>query len=162
MKSLFASVAVLAFSLLSGCSTPGDPHATPVVSPEQDGVETQLVYAYSGFNREGIRIVRGELTVFVGQAGRVTGRWHLRALVDTGRIGPQHGSGALAGGLNNGTLTLNLNPRSVDNNVILTGRFDRMSYAGRWEWIGFPGVINHGTFRAVRIGVLDAVGAVTD
>ena len=164
MKMLFTSAGVLVFLFLWGCTAnlPSEPDLHSAAPLEKGSVETRLVYAYSGYNRDGLQIVRGELTFAFGEGGRVSGQWHLRALVDTARIGPQHGSGSLTGTLNNGTLSVNLNPRFVDNNVILSGRFDRTSYAGRWQWIGFPGVINHGTFRAARIRPLDAVKAVAD
>ena len=47
-------------------------------------------------------------------------------------------------------LYVNLNPGMMDNNVILSGRFDTLSYRGRWEWVSFVGPTNHGTFDAVR------------
>lgn len=111
---------------------------------------TTVEYAYTGYSN-GTVIVRGHLTLLLPNSGRVRGRWQLRALADTTRIGPQHGQGVLVGERRNGSLTVNLNPTNVDNNVILVGEFDRLRYAGRWSWVGFAGVLTSGTFEAVRV-----------
>jgi hypothetical protein len=153
MKAFVVAVVFGAVLFLSGCANnvSNEPTAPAGSSLEKTNTGTQISYAYSGFSSGGMQIVRGQMSFVFGESGRVTGRWNFRALVDTTRIGPQHGSGLFTGSLNNGVLTINLNPRVADNNVVLSGRFDRASYAGRWQWIGFPGVINGGTFRAVRI-----------
>ena len=111
---------------------------------------TGTALAYTGYANDGSVIVRGFLMIFVSDPGTVRGRWQLRAIGDTLRIGPQHGEGTLVGALHDGLLNINLNPSNVDNNVLLSGRFDRERYVGRWSWVGFAGVLNSGTFEAVR------------
>ncbi|MGB5530920.1 MAG: hypothetical protein WBQ32_13215, partial [Ignavibacteriaceae bacterium] len=51
-----------------------------------------------------------------------------------------------------GTLSLNLNPGMIDNNVLLDCSM-RLPYRidGQWNYIGFPGVINWGRFEAVKL-----------
>lgn len=108
-----------------------------------------MTYQYVGSSRDGVPIVRGQLSLFLAD-GNVRGTWQLHSALSEGRIGPQIGRGSLVGTYSNGALHVNLNPNFLDNNVLLTGRFDRNRYAGRWEWVGFPGVLNGGTFEAGR------------
>lgn len=145
----FSFVAVVVLSLV-GCwhDTPSGAAAPVYESGSPEALD--VVYQYTGYSRQGTPIVQGYLMLSQRDPNHYTGRWHLRALVDTMRIGPQVGQGNLVGEIRNGALTINLNPNFVDNNVILTGRLRRTVYAGRWEWIGFAGTLNSGTFQAVR------------
>ena len=137
--------------LLLGCSKDSPIESNSPTGSGLDKLEaTVSVFQYTGYSSNGTAIVRGFLSLTFTEAGRVSGRWQLRALVDPSRIGPQVGTGSLVGGYSNGVLSINLNPNNVDNNVLLSGRFDRTAYAGRWEWVGFPGVLSSGTFRAAR------------
>jgi len=51
-----------------------------------------------------------------------------------------------------GTLSLNLNPGMIDNNVLLECSM-RLPYRidGQWSYIDFPGVINWGRFEGKQI-----------
>ncbi|MCL6100815.1 MAG: hypothetical protein M1391_19830 [Bacteroidetes bacterium] len=52
--------------------------------------------------------------------------------------------------LKKGTVSINLNPNFVDNNVVLQGTMSSDGFNGKWEWIGFAGKLNGGSFNAVR------------
>ena len=138
--------------VLAGCSidSSSDNPVATTSSLDKTTVETEAAYQYVGYSSDGLVIVRGTLTLSVSPVGRVVGRWELRG-ANPGRIGPQVGRGTLTGSFVDGILSINLNPQNADNNVLLSGRFNRTTYAGRWEWVGFPGVLNAGTFRADRI-----------
>lgn len=153
MKPFFSlgSLIVLTILLLPGCTN--DPTPAVVVdssnqSEALDDVRGRL-YRYTGFSRDGAAVVRGYLRLARNDSGDVVGGWHLRAVTDSNRIGPQHGHGRLVGQLRDNGLHIDLNPQNVDNNVILSGHLRRNVYAGRWQWIGFAGVLNSGTFHAV-------------
>jgi hypothetical protein len=140
-------------SLIFGsCKEKPEAMENPIVSDAELGVlATESVFDYTGYARNGSVIVRGHLTILLQDSGSVGGRWQLRALADTSRIGPQHGQGRLLGHLRSGVLNINLNPNYVDNNILLTGRFTRDRYVGQWSWVGFAGVLTTGTFQAVRV-----------
>jgi len=159
MKPLVALFAILVPLLLAGCAgdpAPTDPAATSLTGSGPLGVSddpstpSEVTYMYTGFARNGTPVVRGFLHIARLDSGRVAGHWQLRALVDTLRIGPQFGRGRLAGSYRAGAVHINLNPGNIDNNVFLSGRMDRAGLTGRWEWVGFPGVINQGTFVAMH------------
>jgi len=63
-------------------------------------------------------------------------------------IGPQVGRGKLTGRVYGTTIGLGLNPDMVDNNVFLAGTIVGGRITGVWEYAGFPGVLNRGTFAA--------------
>ncbi|MBI5471644.1 MAG: hypothetical protein HY961_04805 [Ignavibacteriae bacterium] len=153
MRYVLALVLFLVPALLVGCADNQRPEtstpAGPTLSDAPD--ETQTVFQYTGYSREGTVISRGRLMFsLTNTTTRITGRWELRALADTMRIGPQNGRGMLVGNFTNAGLSMNLHPQRADNNIVLLGRLDRGTYAGRWEWITFAGVRSYGTFRAVR------------
>ncbi|MBX2991244.1 MAG: hypothetical protein KF749_08750 [Bacteroidetes bacterium] len=116
---------------------------------------TQVTYQYVGYARDGSPIVRGQLVLSVSPAN-VRGNWRLASALNEGRIGPQIGRGILTGSFSDGILNINLNPNNADNNVLLSGRFDRNQYIGQWKWVGFRGLMNGGTFEAHRV-VTEAV-----
>ena len=149
MRLIIFVLLMAATMVLGGCST--DPSIdNPVATTsflDKTTVETETAYQYVGYTHDGVAVVRGTLTLSVSDVGRVVGRWELRG-ADPGRIGPQVGRGTLTGNVVNGILFVNLNPQNADNNVLLSGRFSRTEYVGRWEWVGFRGVLNAGTFRA--------------
>jgi hypothetical protein len=155
MRHTVLALLMTAAVVLAGCSTDSslDNPVTATSSLDKTTLETQTALQYVGYSRDGIVVVRGTLTLSVSTVGRVVGRWELRG-ADPARIGPQVGRGTLTGNLVDGILSINLNPQNADNNVLLSGRFSRTEYAGRWEWVGLRGVLNAGTFRAGRRGTV--------
>jgi hypothetical protein len=109
-------------------------------------------YIYSGYDADGIQIIKGVLNLVIDDSNRVTGTWTLQLTItdSLGRYGPQVGSGNLVGGIQGDKIGLGLNPDYVDNNVYLAGAIAYWGIYGAWEYVGFPGVLNNGTFRAVR------------
>lgn len=151
MRNSILSFAIATVILFAGCSKDSAVNNPVTVgsSLNKPTTETATAFQYVGYGRDGSVVVRGTLTLSISAVGRVTGRWEFRG-ADPARIGPQVGRGALVGSFENGVLSVNLNPQNSDNNVLLNGRFSRTEYVGRWEWVGFRGVITGGTFRAAR------------
>ena len=99
----------------------------------------------------GTEVVRGVIFVGIDDSGRVSGFWDLRQ-VDPGAtmIGPQIGRGTLEGFSEDTSVWMNLNPEYADNNVFLYGTMSRAGIYGRWQYVGFPGVLSSGEFRALK------------
>jgi len=151
----FTLVLVLTVASFACKENSGPPSATNVLAHDLEIAIPEVQYAYTGYARDGSAIVRGFLVLNQHDSVNFTGRWQLRALVDTNRIGPQHCQGLLVGQLRNNVLSINLNPNYADNNVLLMGRLSRTEYSGQWQWVGFPGIITSGTFRAARRPALE-------
>ncbi|MDZ7333500.1 MAG: hypothetical protein ONB31_16110 [candidate division KSB1 bacterium] len=107
-------------------------------------------YAYTGYDSTGAKIVKGWIKIVFDDSITISGEWELDKIGDPKSIGPQVGSGTLMGALENHQLFLNLNPNYVDNNVFLTCAYDEKKLAGKWNYSGFPGIINYGTFLAEK------------
>jgi len=107
-------------------------------------------YAYTGFGSDGAVIVRGWLTLDLANPARVTGAWHLDPVGSPQNIGPQTGDGQILGQMSDGTLNVDLNPGNADNNVFLTGPVGGNAFRGRWTYSSFAGVVNEGSFEALR------------
>ena len=154
MKILHLVIVVGTLSLLCWhCAWDGPSFLGPKVSGganQNTGIGG--VYLYSGYDAEGRQIVKGVITIEVEDTSHVTGTWNLqKSGVDSlGRYGPQVGSGNLVGHFEGDKIGLNLNPDYIDNNVLLAGTIYYWGISGAWNYIGFPGVLNQGTFRAVR------------
>lgn len=150
MKRLPVSVVLNLLTLLSwGClQDMGDP-AGPGPTGGTHAIEGR--YAYAGYDKAGAQFVRGVLLIELEDSTELKGRWELQAtrIGSLDGFGPQFGSGRLEGELSGDTVSMGLNPNYVDNNVVLFGRWSASEIAGTWEFIGFPGVLNRGTFRAV-------------
>jgi len=145
-------LAALALSLLSarcwddvtGLSGPDFPESTLQGSAKS--------YTYCAFDTFGTALVRGVMFLAIDDSDRVTGLWDLRR-IGTGptMIGPQVGTGRLEGFREGATIWMNLNPQYADNNVMLFGTIRGSGIYGTWEYIGFPGVLSRGRFRALRL-----------
>ena len=142
--------ATLAF-LGTGCSDLGEPVGeTGLVGT--DGVEYREVrpYTYTGYDSGGAVLITGRLNLVFSDTPEVSGTWDLAAApgVPTQGLGPQVGKGLLTGRLEGSAIGLNLNPNFVDNNVVLTGTLSSQKIEGRWDYVGFPGIIRRGAFVA--------------
>jgi hypothetical protein len=125
-------------------SFPGCNDASIILPPAPNS------YQYQAFDSVGVLAISGWLTIDIRDSAHVTGSWHFAKTTSRQNTGPQTGNGTLAGFFDHHILNINLNPGFVDNNVFLRGQFSPIEYGGNWSWIGFPGVMNHGTFYARR------------
>ncbi|MDH3253001.1 MAG: hypothetical protein OEM41_09435 [Ignavibacteria bacterium] len=108
-------------------------------------------YSYSGYDEKGTLIVTGHITIAVDDSSRITGTWQLKAATPEPPVGPMVGDGTLVGGIEGETIYMDLNPGWADNNVLLLGKRSGRRIIGKWEYVGFPGVIATGSFVAVRV-----------
>lgn len=95
----------------------------------------------------------GTLIISQIDSAQIQGSWQLAAINNAQKTGPQNGSDSLSGVFKKGAVSINLNPNFVDNNVVLQGTISSDGFNGKWEWIGFAGVLNSGGFNAVRKGI---------
>ena len=143
MKTLFTYLMVftLGFQLLDCSKSKTAPAPKPF--PVAD-------YQYTGYDKNHVKIVEGTLSVASIAAGEIRGTWSLRKIGDPQAIGPQVGSGEFVGQLDEGQANINLNPNMADNNVNLSGKFDKDRFSGTWTHSGFAGPMNQGSFEAKR------------
>ena len=115
-------------------------------------------YQYTGYVRNGGKIVEGQLSIISVESRRIRseesiqikGKWQFNKVGNQEKIGPQVGSGELTGSIIKGTVYINLNPKISDSNVILKGTIEGMRFHGTWSFNGYGGAINQGTFEATR------------
>ncbi|MEJ2635368.1 MAG: hypothetical protein P8184_08760 [Calditrichia bacterium] len=125
-------------SLLFNCSTSQE----PLLSSE--------TYNYAAWDDANRRIVTGWFRLHFTDSARVTGNWHFQKTANAQNSGPQSGEGRLEGRVQDGTISINLNPDYVDNNVFLIGSYTRFRITGKWQYVSFIGVTSEGDFKAVR------------
>ncbi len=137
--------------LMCGCVSPPSAPVEPDLSPSRSG-KISGDYSYSAYDNRGTKVVEGTMRIRLEDSARISGSWEFRSVTDspTGEVGPQKGSGTLVGDVHLSLVGINLNPNYADNNVVLFGTFDGSTILGNWQFVGFPGVLNQGTFRAVR------------
>jgi hypothetical protein len=127
----------------------GDPTLSPA-SGDPNGV-------YSYVARSGvIPVVNGTMTLQVDEDSAVTGSWELRRVPGsdpTIQVGPQLGSGTLAGRLDaSGSIAVDLNPGWADNNVFLVlGGTTRYRLTGTWDHSTFIGPVAGGPVELQRL-----------
>jgi hypothetical protein len=138
MKAISPFIVILALGIAScGNGTP---------APSELGR-----YAYTAFDSLGVEVARGWLTISSKDSTTISGNWDIGAVGTPDNIGPQVGSGELTGLWHDGQLLIELNPQYADNNVSLIGSYDGERYGGTWMYTGFPGILNHGSFSALRL-----------
>jgi hypothetical protein len=119
-----------------------------------NGTTTEWVpsgtFSYTSYDSSGVAVVTGWFTMDLSDSSAVSGQWHFCPIGNPEGIGPQTGTGELAGGFYNGELSVDLHPGWMDSNIILQGTLEGDRYAGEWMWISFIGVTNQGTFEAQR------------
>jgi len=115
-------------------------------------------YQYTGSDKKGDKIVEGRLSITSVESRRIKseetiqikGNWQLNKVGNQEQIGPQVGSGELDGSIIEGEIYLDLNPNISDSNVILRGTIEGRRFHGTWNFKGYAGTINQGTFEATR------------
>ena len=141
MKAIILIIVITAVSFFSSC---GDDSSTN---------SSMTTYKYTGFDSTGNKILEGYLWIDSIDSVEVKGRWRFNLVSNCENMGPQIGKGNFEGTTDMwGHMLFNLNPGMIDNNVLLEGSM-QLSYriAGRWSYIGFPGVINWGSFKAEQL-----------
>ncbi len=125
--------------LAGGCSDDSVVHEYPAGA-----------FRYAAYDTLGHTLVEGYLTITQADGDRVVGVWAMTRVGSSDMTGPQVGKGILEGSITGTTIRINLNPNMIDNNVLLSGVLNGNSYTGTWIYIGFPGLLNRGTFVARR------------
>lgn len=128
-------------ALLAGCKDSGD----TIRSNEP----ASGIYQYKALDPKHQVVVTGTLTMRIDDAGLVQGEWALEKQGSFEKTGPQIGAGTLEGSIQNNDIQINLNPGWADNNVLLSGRFERGAWVGTWSWVTFAGPTSGGSFEAV-------------
>ena len=108
-------------------------------------------YDYAACDPQGSLLLLGRLTLAVAPDGQVSGTWQIDWAPGADRdteVGPQVGSGELAGSADAGGLRLDLNPGWADHNVFLTATAGVSG--GGWEWSTFTGPTAGGPFTTRR------------
>lgn len=105
-------------------------------------------YGFAGYDTGGRTVMSGRLSFLRRDSTLVTGTWDLGPPAASA---PRSGKGVFAGEVVGDTVILNLDPGMADNNLFLVGGMPAGTYEGRWELVGFPGVMRTGTFFAWRL-----------
>ena len=109
----------------------------------------ELVYRAS--SSSGLPILEGRITFTITGDSLISGEWVIGWApgADTTRpVGPQVGSGRLAGSRIGNDFAIDLNPGWADNNVFLVARPVDGGWNGEWSWSTLVGPVEHGTFTA--------------
>lgn len=104
--------------------------------------------AYDSTNKT--MVVRGWFKIIIYDSTKINGEWHFQKIGNPQNIGPQVGDGQLIGEILKEHIWMELNPQFRDNNVSLIGELVRQKIKGKWQYSGFPGIINWGYFEAVK------------
>lgn len=146
MRRATPVMVLLAVAAIIACDDPSLPPA---------GGDPSGAYGYVA--RSGlIPVVTGTVTLLVDEDSAVTGSWELRRVPSsdsTIQVGPQLGSGTLAGRLNaSGIVAVDLNPGWADNNVFLAlGGATPNRLTGTWDHSTFIGPVAGGPVELQRL-----------
>lgn len=134
MRTVYLGGILLLIIVLSGCSGALDPG--------------KGVYSYRAYDQSGRLVVTGLLRFDQMDIDGVKGSWQMNNVNGSDRTGLSETFGVFEGFLKGDALYINLNPGWVDRNVTLQGMKTSGGFEGEWAFIGFPGVLNQGTFKA--------------
>ena len=112
-------------------------------------------FQYVGYNKAGVAVVHGTITLAEQNGGVLNGSWNLQATASADRIGPQVGQGELRGTValsSSGSteVSLDLNPQWADNNVYLVGQARGATIRGDWTRSTLRGATEGGRFTATK------------
>ena len=142
MRKLISNIFIIIIIILVSCK---NNDVKGIVNPVFSGT-----YLYSSFDTTGTPIVKGWFTMSFQDSTKIKGEWYFEKIGDPKNIGPQVGSGELEGGVNEGRIWIELQPKYRDNNLQLDGKIQNNYYSGKWQWISFIGPTNYGTFVAFK------------
>jgi len=126
--------------------------AACTIDPGPSAAVRSGVFRYTARSVSGEPLLTGKIELDCLEDSTVTGRWTIAWLPgadSTAPVGPQVGSGELAGTRVGDTLRLQLNPNNADHNVDLEATRGGSGYTGRWQWVTFTGPRAAGPFSAV-------------
>jgi hypothetical protein len=152
---LAAAFAAAILTAVACDETPSD-SGTPACLPGDFGPAAIAgTLDYVAWADSGTRLLEGVLTIMGQSNQHVSGTWeiHWAAGADTANpndIGPQMGTGDLIGVVQDTTVSIDLTPGFVDNNVGLLGCVTAEGFAGTWSHVGIAGEIAHGPFAATK------------
>jgi len=140
------------FVFSDGCKDLGE--AESQASPSGTPGAIQTSYFYKAYSSDGSVAVSGRIDLGLSADSTLSGTWTLIATSDAKNIGPQVGSGRLAGNVHSARVFINLSPNIVDNNVFLNGTLGSNSMSGTWTWSTLIGPTASGKFEAIPMAVL--------
>ena len=110
------------------------------------------IYHYIAKDKSGAIGAEGKLEIASLEADAIGGKWEIKTSAPMSKTGPQNGKGKIGGQLSRNKIILDLNPAWRDNNVVLSGRFQKGKLSGTWDWNGIAGTMAEGTFEATLQG----------
>jgi hypothetical protein len=107
-------------------------------------------FEYRAYDGDGELLLVGTVTLETDADSSIAGTWEIRwapGADTTTVVGPQVGSGTLAGWLRAEYAAIDLNPGWADNNVFLVARAeDHGALRGEWHYSTFIGPVAEGRF----------------
>ncbi len=113
-------------------------------------VDLRKPYQYEAYDSLGVLVVEGWFRIETQDSSFISGVWDFDPVDSLDNIGPQTGNGFFTGHLEGGQIRMELNPYMMDNNVSLYGTYSGTVINGEWQYTGYPGLINKGSFYAEK------------
>jgi hypothetical protein len=107
-------------------------------------------YRYSGYDKNGAKIVEGTISITSRQSNHISGKWELKSISNTENISFELGKGRFEGEMEQNNATINLNPNINDANLFLVGKIEGSRFHGVWRFSSIKGVVDRGTFEAIK------------
>ena len=119
-------------------------------------LDPDRTYSYTAFAEDGTRLLVGTIVLHPRYSREsfeqeIEGSWTIRwapGADTTAPVGPQVGSGALAGTATEDGIVLYLPQITTDNNVQLTGTVRNNAFRGEWAYSSIAGQVARGEFTA--------------
>ncbi|HKV69658.1 MAG TPA: hypothetical protein VJN62_00310 [Gemmatimonadales bacterium] len=151
MRRFFVGTLILA----AGCATSGTAPRLSRYSSWKVGSNHATYTVLSdpgGLGAMPAIVLNGSWDLLIAADSSITGTWTAHAVSGPDslvtRVGPQVGSGHLEGRLRgDGSLSVNMNPGTFDNNVFVSVGPRGGDTDATWEWSTFAGPTAHGSFR---------------
>ena len=149
-RRLSALTALLAFALAS---------CDDYDRSEPIDLEGERTYSYTAYAEDGTRLLVGTIVLHprytrANFEQEIEGEWMIRwapGADTTSLVGPQVGSGPLAGIATEDGIILHLPPISVDNTVQLTGIVRNNEFSGEWSYSTIAGPAARGDRKSTRL-----------
>ena len=135
------------YGRVSDCSVPPEPQLGFLGGY---CVDLREPYQYQAYDSLGVLVVEGWFRIETQDSTFISGVWDFDPVGNPENIGPQTGNGFFTGQQEGDWIRMELNPDMVDNNVSLYGTFTGTVINGEWQFTGFPGLINEGSFYAEK------------